>query len=95
MILTGAGSLVVAYPIPQRWTNSYGDTAIVVATAAGFLLACCFAQEGRRHADVTIEVGILCRCLMSSPAAKGVSVVRCRHVFTVAKRHSQTEGKNH
>ncbi|CAN0484913.1 unnamed protein product, partial [Laminaria digitata] len=37
-VLGGASASILAYPRPERWTNSYGDTALIVSTAAGFLL---------------------------------------------------------
>ncbi|CAN0425931.1 unnamed protein product, partial [Scytosiphon promiscuus] len=36
-LLFGAGAAILVYPYPERWTNSYGDTAIIIATATGFL----------------------------------------------------------
>lgn len=35
----------MAYPCPERWTNSYGDTALIVATAAGFLEGNCLGPR--------------------------------------------------
>ncbi|CAM9738728.1 unnamed protein product [Pylaiella littoralis] len=45
-VLCGAGVSILGYPCPDRWTNSFGDTTIIVATAAGFLEACCLLHQG-------------------------------------------------
>ncbi|CAN0235448.1 unnamed protein product [Ectocarpus sp. 12 AP-2014] len=61
VVLGGAGGAILAYPCPKRWTNSFGDTVIIVATAAGFLEACCLLHRGGRgggggNGDVTLQV---------------------------------------
>ncbi|CAN0268721.1 unnamed protein product [Ectocarpus sp. 4 AP-2014] len=77
IVLGGAGGAILAYPCPKRWTNSFGDTAIIVATAAGFLEACCLLYRGGRGGggaaaagDVTVQVlhGVH---LLSSGRAEG------------------------
>lgn len=45
-VLCGATAAILAYPCPEKWTNSFGDTTIIVATASGFLEAFCLAQRG-------------------------------------------------
>jgi hypothetical protein len=31
--------MIVCYPAPDRWTNAYGDTTLIIGTGVGVLLA--------------------------------------------------------
>eukprot|EP00903_Cladosiphon_okamuranus_P014154 g13153.t1 len=66
-VLGGAVCAILAYPLPDRWTNSFGDTALIVATAAGFLEACCLSQGEDDSATKVLE-GVH---LLSSGRAEG------------------------
>eukprot|EP00904_Undaria_pinnatifida_P008663 jgi/Undpi1/4927/HiC_scaffold_19.g08279.m1 len=59
-VLAGASALILAYPRPERWTNSYGDTALIVSTAAGFLLGCCLMHAGGRGEGSTAALQARC-----------------------------------
>eukprot|EP00753_Platysulcus_tardus_P005406 PLAT13270.1.p2 GENE.PLAT13270.1~~PLAT13270.1.p2 ORF type:complete len:379 (-),score=164.97 PLAT13270.1:171-1286(-) len=39
MVLVGGALLILLYPAPDRWTNSYGDTALIMAAGMGVYVA--------------------------------------------------------